>query len=182
MTGAFFRSKGAANTMAESFLQRAQIASAFVPVDMSSGANAGDWVQLGKVYDRCLAVLFKGAGTAGDDPVFKLQQATDNAGTGAKDIDFTAVYSKVGTLTASGQAEFTRNTQSAATSYTDAASAEAEAIIAVEIRAEELDLANGFEWIQLSVADVGTNAQLGCGFYVLFEARYEQEPMPGATQ
>ena len=39
---------------------------------------------------------------------------------------------------------------------------------------------NGFNHIQLSVADVGGNAQLGCAFYVLFDPRYGQATPPSA--
>lgn len=157
--------------MSEKFLENATIEAAFVPVDMQDGANNGDWVSL-ENYKRCLVVLYKDAGTAGDDPVFKLQQATAADGTGAKDLDFTVVHQKVGTL--SSVTSWTRTTQTAATSYTNAASAESEAIICVEIDAAMLDVDNSFKFIQLSVADVGTNAQLGCGFYILFDPRYPQ--------
>lgn len=159
------------------FLQKFNIASAFVPVDMSTAANNGDWVSLAK-YGLVVIVLFKGAGTAGQDPIFTLRQATDNAGTGAKALNFEEVYSKVGTLTALG--EFTRTTQAAANTYTDAASAEAEAIIAVEIRAAQLDVANGFTHLQLQIPDVGAAAQIGGAFYILGEARYQQDIPPSA--
>ena len=65
-----------------------------------------------------------------------------------------------------------RNTQTAATTYTDAASAEAESITAVEISSEDLDVDNSFSHVQLSVADVGGNAQLGCGFYLMPDPRH----------
>jgi hypothetical protein len=153
-------------------IQQMNIEAAFVPVDMQTGANNGDWASM-KDYRRCLVVLFKAAGTAGDDPVFKLQQATDNAGTGAKDLNFTVVYEKVGTL--ASVAQFTRTTQSAATSYTNAASAEGQAIMVVEVKDADLDVSNDFTHIQLSVADVGSNAQLGCGLYIMCDPRTAQQ-------
>jgi len=55
-------------------------------------------------------------------------------------------------------------------------SAEAEAIIAVDIKAEDLDVDNDFDCVRLDVADVGSNAQLGCGFYILYEPRSAEEP------
>ena len=58
--------------MREKLLEMVDIVSAFVPVDMQTGANDGDWVNMA-LYDKVLAVLFKGIGTANDDPVFKLQ-------------------------------------------------------------------------------------------------------------
>ena len=39
--------------MAEGFLQKNALVSAFVPVDLQAGDNNGDWVSL-KNYDRCL--------------------------------------------------------------------------------------------------------------------------------
>lgn len=152
--------------MGKRFFQEANIVSAFVPVDLQTAANTGDWVSMVN-YNRVVAVLFKGIGTAGQDPVFTLEQATDASGTAHKALTFTTIYQKVGTQT--GIAAFTETTQAAATSYTNAASAEAESIIAVEINAADLDVDGGFTHVQLSVADVGGNAQLGCGFYIMLE-------------
>lgn len=164
--------------MAEGLLSFIQIESAFVPVDMQTGANDGDWVSL-EHYKRCALVLFKGIGTAADDPVFNAQQADSSAGGNAKDINFTVIHQKVGGTAVSGIATWTRTTQAAATSYTNAASAENEAIILVEFAADELDVDNGFVWLRLDIANIGSNAQLGCGFYILYEPRYARA---GASQ
>jgi hypothetical protein len=161
------------------FLEGNQIISAFDPVDMSAAANNGDWISL-KNYGRVVVVLFKKAGTAGDDPVFTLKQATDTAGTGAKALNFTTVYSKVGDLTAAGQNSFTKVTQAAANTYTDATSAENPAILVVEILAQDLDADGGFNAVQLSVPDVGANAQIGCGFYLLLDPTFAVEPSVAA--
>ena len=163
--------------MTQRFFETANLVSAFVPVSLATAANTGDWVGLSD-YQRCVVVLFKDAGTAGDDPIFNLQQATDNTGSGAKDLTFTVIYSKVGAQT--GIANFTRNTQTAATSYTDATSAESESIIAVEVSAEDLDADNDFTHVRLDVADVGTNAQLGCAFYLMLDPRHASQTPPSA--
>lgn len=163
--------------MAEKFLQKATIEAAFVPVDMQAGANNGDWVSL-ENYERCVAVLFAAAGTAGDDPDFTLNQATSAAGAGSKPLNYTVVYEKVGTL--ASVTSWTRVTQAADEVYTNAASAEAQKIIAVEIQADELDVDNGFKFVQLAVPDVGSNAQLGCGFYIMLEPRYPQASVDSA--
>ncbi len=150
-------------------LETGQLVADIIPVDTQTGANAGDWVSM-KWYQRCLCVLYKAAGVAGDDPVFKLQQATVVAGSDAKDLLFTEIYSKVGTQSTTGT--FTKVTQAAATSYTDTVSAEAQAIIAVDVRWDMLDIDNGFCCINLSIADTGSaGAQLGCAFYLLYGAR-----------
>lgn len=151
------------------FLEGNQIVAAINPVDLATAANDGDWFNM-KRYGRALAILFKSAGTAGQDPIFTLRQAQDNAGTGAKALDFTTIYSKLGAV-----AEFTKNTQAAANTYTDAASAEAAAIMVVEILAEELDVAGGFTHIQLQIPDVGAAAQLGCGLYIGLDPVYPGE-------
>ncbi len=158
-------------------LETLNLISAIIPVDGSAAANNGDWVSL-KDYRKVVAVLFKGIGTAGDDPIFKLQQASDVSGTGAKDLLFTRIYEKVGTQTST--AGWTVVTQAAATSYTNAASAEAQAIIAVEIDASMLDVDGGFDCVRLDIADVGTNAQLISAFYVMADPRYAGAAMPSA--
>lgn len=164
--------------MSEKFLQHITIESAIIPIDLAGQANNGDWVSM-KNYRKALVVLFCDAGTAGEDPVFKLQQATDVAGTSAKDLLFTTIYEKVGTL--SSVTAWTRVTQTAATSYTNAASGEAQNLIVVEVDAAELDVDGGFDCIQLSVADTGVTAgKIGAGLYILFDPRYPQAAMDTA--
>lgn len=141
-----------------------QIQMAIVPIDLATGANNGDWVNLQK-YGGVTVVLAADAGTAGQDPEFKLQQATDNAGAGAKDLNFDTIYEKIGTQTGIGQ--YTKVSQTAATSYTNAASGEAENLIAVHISEDQLDIANGFTHLRLEVADTGATAgKFGCGLYI----------------
>lgn len=163
--------------MTARFLEGHDIVAGIIPVDLSTAANNGDWVNL-KDYGRVVAVLLKAAGTAGDDPVFTLRQASDNAGTGAKALNFTTIYEKVGTQTAT--ADWTVVTQTAANTYTNAASAEAQAIMAVEIRAELLDVANSFTHVQIQIPDVGTNAQLGTAFYLMLDPIYGGAELPSA--
>ena len=156
------------------FMQSANITVGFVPVDMQTGANNGDWISM-RDYNRLVFVLFKAAGTAGDDPIFKLQQATSNAGAGVKDLLFDVYYTKIGTLTS--LATFTRNTQTAATSC-QPTSAASQAIICVEVTAANLDVTNNFDHVQLSVADTGSNAQLGCSFVICLEPRNQGLTLP----
>ncbi|MFN4017613.1 MAG: hypothetical protein ACK4JB_19895 [Reyranella sp.] len=164
--------------MNKHILEKTQIVAGIIPVDTQSGANNGDWVSL-KGYGRCAVVFYKAAGVAGDDPVFTLRQAQDVSGTGAKALDFTRIDTKVGAQTGIGQ--FTTNTQAAANTYTDAASAEAQAIMVVDIKAEDLDVDGGFDCVQLQIPDTGSaGAQLGCALYLLHEPRYGTIPLPSA--
>ena len=159
-------------------VEECQIVMAIVPVDSQAGANNGDWVSL-KGYDRVTALVIKAAGVAGDDPVITMRQAQDVSGTGAKALNFTRIDAKVGAQTGIGQ--FTKVTQAAGNTYTDTVSAEAQAIFAVEFKSEDLDVANGFDCVQLQVPDTGSaGAQLLSAIYVLRGARYGTVPLPSA--
>jgi hypothetical protein len=160
------------------FLEQATIVPLITPVDLSTAANNGDWFDMAN-YNRAVIVLYKGIGTAGQDPIVKLQQAKTNAGT-PKDLLFTRIREKVGATALTAVSDFDLETQAGATSFTDAESAENEAMIVVEIKAADLDVQNGYHWVQLSVADVGANAQLGCGFAILTEPRFAQATPPTA--
>lgn len=160
------------------FLEQHQIVPAFRPVDLSSAANTGDWVSL-KNYKHVAVVFHSGIGTAGDDPTLTINQATDVSGTGSKAlaINSAKAFKKQAAtnLTSTGtwssaSADVSSNT------VTNATSAEQEALWVVEFDADELDVDNGFDCIQATVADVGTNAQLGACYYILSEPRYPAQP------
>lgn len=150
-------------------VEQVQVVSAIIPSDLSGAANNGDWVSL-KNFARATVLVLKGAGTAGEDPVITLRQAKDVAGTDAKALTFTRVDEKVGVQTGIGQ--FTTVEQAAANTYTNTASAEAQAVFAIDVLASTLDINNGFDCLQVQIPDVGTNAQLGCALYLLREPRY----------
>lgn len=143
---------------------------AILPVDSQAGANNGLVVSL-KGYAGALLVLFKKAGTAGDDPVFTVTQAQAIAGTGEKALNFTRVYSKLHATTVPGL--FTKTDKSASNTYTDDTAAEKSGIIAVDIKAEDLDVDNGFDCVRLAIPDTGSaGAQLIAGFYILYGPKF----------
>ena len=152
------------------FLEIADIVPAFVPVDLQSAANNGQWISM-KHVTRLVCVLFKGAGTAGDNPVVTLQQATSNAGAGAKALTFTRIRTKIGAIASTPQ--WTIATQAASNTYTPT-SAASQAMIAVDIQSTDLDLMNGFNFVQLSIPDTGSNPQLGAAFYIAYGLRFPQ--------
>ena len=158
------------------FLEIADIIPAFVPVDMQTAANNGQWIAM-KNIGRLLCVLMKAAGTAGDNPVVTLQQATNNSGAGAKPLNFTRARTKIGAIASTPQ--WTIVTQTAANTFTPV-SAASQAVIAIDVLATDLDLANGFNFVQLSIPDTGTNPQLGAAFYIAYGIRYPQSVTPSA--
>jgi len=155
-------------------LERFDIVSGFVPVNLAAANNTGDYISL-KNVSRVACVCFKDAGTAGDDITLAVQQATAVDGTGAKALAISRIWSKEGTQTTTGT--WTLNTQTAANTWTNTTNAELEGIFAIVVDADELDVDNGFDCIRMYVGDVGANAQLGTGFYLL-ESQTPQATLP----
>lgn len=151
------------------FLETHDIVPGFLPVDMQAAANNGQYVNI-SLCDRVVVVLYKAVGTAGDDPVFTLQQATSAGGGGVKALNVSRLRKKIGAIASTPL--WTIVTQTAAATYTDTDSAEAASIIATEVVGTDLDLNNGFKYLRLTIPDVGGNAQLGCAFYIMCGIRY----------
>ena len=162
--------------MNQHLLEKLQIAAGVVHFDMAAGPAQGDWVSL-KTYGRCAVVLVKTPGAAGEDPVLNLEQATDVAGTDAKALTFDRIDIKEGDLSAIGT--FTKLPHGIS-SYTGAGSAQSEAIWAIDVKAEDLDIDNGFDCLRASLADVGVTSQLATVLYLLHEPRYAGDPLPSA--
>jgi len=155
------------------FLEMCNIVEGFLPVDLQTAANTGDWVSL-KNYGHVAIVFISAIGTAGDDPTLTVLQASAVAGTGSKALAFTDIFTKQAATSLASIAGWTRVTQAAANTYTHTDAAEQDLIWVVEIDADTLDVDGGFDCVSASVADVGGNAQLGYLFYILSQPRYPQ--------
>lgn len=163
----------------QNLFESGNVVSMLYPSDLQT-AVADDWIDLSD-YHALEIILFKGAGTDGDDPDIRVRQATSAAGAGAKALPFDTYYLKEGTLlsTSSVGGQFTKTTQAA--SYVvsfGATSAEHQMICGIHIEADMLDVDGGFKYVQASVPDVGNNAQYGCILGVLIPGRYQQELAP----
>jgi hypothetical protein len=146
------------------------------PVDLQTGANDGDWVSL-KNWDRCIILVHSMIGTASDDPTLTVEQATTNAGGSSKNLAVVdTVYTKQAGTNLLSTGTWTKVTQTAAATYTEATSAEQEALWAVEINTQDLDVDGGFDHIRARVADIGSNAQLGAFYYILCGPKYPSSP------
>lgn len=139
----------------------------FSPVDMSSAANTGKRINL-RMYGGVEVVLFKAAGTAGQDPVLTLKQHTASSGGTTANLAAIDHYYVKSETTLDGDEQWTRVAQTAAATITDpggaGTSAEEEQIVVIPVNATSLT--DGYDYISLDVADVGANAQLGCVLYV----------------
>jgi len=150
------------------------IVEGFPAVDLSDGANSGDYISL-KNAQRVAIVFVSGVGTAGDDPTLKLQQATDVSGTGVKNLNFENIYVKQAATSLASTTAWTHATQTADEEYTDDEAAEQALIWVVEIDPNDLDVENGFDCLRATVADVGNNAQPGYLFY-LVQPKFRGDP------
>ena len=146
------------------------------PLDLQTARN-GDYVSL-RNASHVTVVLYKGAGTAGDDPVLTFQQASDVAGTGVKNLaKIDEHWQKQAATDLTGTGTWSRVTQTASQTVTlDGTSAEQAGIYVFEIDVDDFDVANGFDCLRVNVADTGTNAQLGMILYILSGLRYGQAP------
>jgi hypothetical protein len=165
--------------MAENFLQIHDIIEGWPIVDLQTGANTGDSVSL-KNWHGCAVVFVSSVGTAADDPTLTLEQSTVVAAGDAKALNFTVIYRKQAATDLSSTGTWTRTTQTASNTYTNATSAEQDLIWVVDVRVDEMDAANGFDCIRATVADVGGNAQLGYLFYIPYGPRYAQATLASA--
>ena len=161
--------------MPRNILDDIDIVEGFPPVDLSAGANSGDYVKLTN-HAGCLVVFHSGVGTDGDDPTLTLQQATNAAGGGAKALNFTVIYRKQAATNLAAVTAWTRTTQAAGNTYTNTDLAEQSALLVVDVKADDLDVANGFDWLRATVTDVGANAKPGSLHYILYGPRYGQSP------
>lgn len=151
-----------------------QAVPAAAPVDLTTAGIIGDWVSLAN-FNHAVCRLATGVGTAAQDPTITIQQATDNAGAGAKALDFTDIYQKEA-VDISTIGQFTLITQTAANTYQSLTGGESQQLIQIEFDAAALDVDNGFDHIQISVSDPGAASKIGYAEVVLTQARNAEEP------
>lgn len=151
-------------------IERMQIVAGIVPKDFASGANSSDVVSM-KNFGRCGILFIGDVGKTGEDPTLTVLQASSIAPSNAKALNFTDVYTKQGAaLSAIGQ--WTRVTQAAGNTYTSATGGESEKMWYIEILAEMLDVDNGFDCVQVTIADIGTAGAMGTLLFLLGDPRY----------
>lgn len=146
------------------------------PLDLQT-ARTGNRVHLLNAAS-CTFIIFKGAGTAGDDPTFTLKQHTAaSAGSSASLAVIDHYYLKKATSLA-GSETWTKFTQSVAATIVDpggaTTSAEEQQIIAFSVDGAEL--ADGYGWVSVDTTDTGSNAQLGAVLYLLHGLTVQRAP------
>ena len=124
----------------------AAVAGVINPISQAAGTVTTGWVDMQK-FGALLAILAVGALGADATVNAKIEQATDNAGAGAKDVAGLAITA----LTKAGTDD---NKQ-----------------VLVNLRQEDLDKNNAYRFARLSVT-VGTAASLISALLLGFNARY----------
>ena len=152
----------------ESLGRTYDLVACIAPKDLQDNAhNTGVRVSL-KDCESVDFVLYKGAGTAAQDPQIDIQQANAATGGLAKDLDCIAHFFAKSETTLDGDEVWTEYTQTKAsevalgTATTNLTAAEEEGIYVFHVEASAMDFAGGYYWAFVYIADVGANAQLGC--------------------
>lgn len=153
---------------------------AVIPVDLEAGLKHGFAVNM-KNYEKVAIVVFAGIGTANDDLQIDVQQSKSGALANAKDLDIVTSYYVKDALVLTAAQTWAKVTQAAASEITDAGgagtSAEHSQILVVEIRADQMDIANGFHWLSVDIPDLGAaGAKIGCAFYIATGLHSQRAP------
>lgn len=137
------------------------------PKDITGAGLDGDWVHVKDA--RALLILLLTGAWAGGTSAVTLEQATDNAGAGAKALAFTERFEKTGYGATSPWV------RSAVTANTFDLAA-ANKVVAIEIDAAELDVNADFCYVRARAATPGANADLLAMAYLFGDSRYQSAP------
>jgi len=156
----------------QTFVENLKVVYGSEPKNYTGATGNSDYVSL-KNYDRAVAVIQTGA-WAGGTAAVTLTQATDVSGAGAKSLSFANQW----TFQSTG---FTNDslTKTAVSSDTFNLST-ANTVHVIEIEASDLDLANNFDCLRVSVASPGANADFYGIMIYLYGSRYPQATPPSA--
>ena len=149
------------------------IGSQIVPVDLGTAANTGHRIHM-ENYGGVTFVGYLATGTAAQAPTFTLQEHTAaTGGTSTNLVIIDEFWSKV-EATLDGDETWTRVTQTAAATVTDATWDDAnQVLVAFDVRAEQLS--DTYEWVSVNVADPGT-AHIGAVFAIMFDLKVQRAP------
>ncbi len=158
--------------MNQHILDKVDIISAIIPINIGT-ARVGDVVSM-KNWGRCAIVIFKDIGVNGEDVTLTVEQSINVAPSSAKALNFTRVDIKqAAALTSLGV--WTKYTPAAGNTYTNTDLGGNQAVIVIDIKAEDLDADNNYDCIRVSLSDAGTATSLGCALYIMHEPRYAKE-------
>ena len=142
------------------------------PVDLQTAAT-GKLVSL-KRATGCTIVVFKGAGTAGDDQTYTLKEHAGTADSTGQNLAIIDTWYVKEEPTLDGNEVWVKKTQTAVATQTEADDAEVQQILCIEVDAAQLS--DTYTHISLSNDGAGSNAQLGGVLYILHDLSYPATP------
>lgn len=150
---------------------------AFPPIDLANAAGlATPYVSL-KNYSRATILLHKAAGGAAEAPIITLDQATNVSGASTKALSsITRIHKKESAADLETIGTWTLVTQAAAATFT--AGVQLEGLYSIDVKADDLDVDNGFDCFRAVIADVGATAQIGSLLMILWGSRYNPPLTP----
>lgn len=150
-------------------IEHAKFIQAIPPIDTTGAGQDGVWVSM--KHFKNLAVVLQTGAWAGGTSAVTLEQASDAAGTGAKAISFTSYLKAYDTDDTPDDAGAV--TAVTSNTYTVGDNANVQVI---EVRAEDLDINNGFAFVRVRTATPGSNADLIAGLYLLYNGDFAGKP------
>lgn len=149
----------------------------WAPVDAQS-AQTGKRLYMGDC-GGCTIVVVKGAGTAGDDFSYALQQHTASVSGTSADLNAIAYYYVKQETALDNDESWEAFTQTADDDIAEAGaagtSAEQQQIIVIEVDAAQLS--DGYGWISLNSGGEGSNAQLAACLYIKHDLHVMRKPV-----
>jgi len=144
----------------------------FPTVDLDTAGASADWLSMKNVSS--VIVLFEsGIGTGGDDPALDFEQALNNSGGSGKALSLptvasTRVWKKQAATSLAAVTSWSDASGDVSTAQlTHAEGAEQSQMYAVEIYPGDLDVANGFDYLRVTIDDDMSNTQPGCLHYIV---------------
>jgi hypothetical protein len=134
------------------------------PKNWTGAAGTDEYVNM-KAFEKVCFIIQTGA-WAGGTAAVTLVQAKDVAGTDAKALAFTKMYTNDGATTTD---TLTETTVANNTFNLDAVNA----LYVIEVNSAQLDVDNGFDCVNLHVASPGANNDLYSAIALCYGARYE---------
>src|SRR5574340_614693 len=127
----------------------AKVVMGCAPAALATTAGAGDYVSL-KNFDRLtiLIPVLNGATVTGGDVTLK--QATAVAGTGEKALAFAKMYAN----TDCAASDTLTETAVTSNTFTTNATNSKQLMYVIEVKASDLDVANGFDCVRINVANM----------------------------
>ena len=149
------------------------IGSVIVTIDLADGTNTGHRIHM-QNYGAVTFIGCLATGTAAQAPTFTVQEHNANTSGSSQNLAVIDEYWEKVEATLDGDETWTRVSQTAAATVTDADWDDAnQVLVAFKVRAEQLS--DAFEWISVNVADPGS-AHLGVVLAVMHDLKVQRSP------